>query len=307
MKIKIHQSPEAKKYLDQALNFIFENSIQKDVADFKRLREIGYSIAADAKKPSDCYEAIQCVLANLGDHHSKFETPEQAKAYDHSDNVKVIMPAGMVINNNIGYITVPGFLSFNRTLEQQFADSMQNLIRSVDSKDIIGWIVDARNNSGGNAAPMLIGIGPILGEGFTQFGVDAKGKRDSGGYSNGTLTGGEKGLRVSSPYRLINPDPYVAVLTGNSTGSSGEAVILAFKNRHKTRSFGAPTFGNATGNFSYYLSDGAVIDLTAIAPTDRFGKMYKGKIQPDVLIDDDEKTENDEVINAAVKWLKEKK
>jgi C-terminal processing protease CtpA/Prc len=35
----------------------------------------------------------------------------------------------------------------------------------MDQGNLAGWIVDLRNNGGGNMWPMLTGIGSILGEG----------------------------------------------------------------------------------------------------------------------------------------------
>jgi len=305
---KIHQSPAAKTYLDNALNIITANTIRKNAVDLSLLKIIAHSIAADAKTPRDCYAAIGCVLLNLGDRHSSFQTPEQAAAYEASENSDVEMPSGKLINGNIGYINIPAFKNANRVLEKKFADSAHHLIKLLDNKNIIGWIVDTRSNSGGNAAPMIIGIGPILGEGTAAYSIHATGRRDSSGYKNGRGLGNDPAsLQIESPYHLINAAPYVAVLTGSMTGSSGEALVISFKNRPRTRSFGEPTFGVPTGNESFTLSDGAIINVTSIIGADRLGNLYAGKIDPDVLIENDETTSNDEVMDAAVKWLKANK
>ena len=44
--------------------------------------------------------------------------------------------------------------------------------------------------------------------------------------------------RVDGPYRLRRDRPQVAVLTDNGIASSGEATLIAFRERPDTRSFG---------------------------------------------------------------------
>ena len=68
--------------------------------------------------------------------------------------------------------------------------------------------------------------------------------------------------QADSAYQLINPDPYVAVLTDDQTASSGEAIVVAFRGREQTRSFGEGTWGVSTANAAFALPDGAVIFLT---------------------------------------------
>lgn len=47
------------------------------------------------------------------------------------------------------------------------------------------------------------------------------------------------------------------------------------------------------------------IYLTTSISCDRTGIVYGGKIEPDIVIGDDDKTPNDETLDAAVKWLEE--
>ena len=86
-------------------------------------------------------------------------------------------------------------------------------------------------------------------------------------------------------------------------GSSGEIVVLAFKNKTNSRSFGEPTYGLSSGNTEFKLSDGAVIYLTTHLDIDRQLNVYGGKIMPDHTVADSAETKNDEVIDAAMSWL----
>jgi hypothetical protein len=71
------------------------------------------------------------------------------------------------------------------------------------------------------------------------------------------------------------------VLTSRLTGSSGEGVVMAFRGRPDSRSFGEPTAGVPTGNAGYPLSDRAELYLTEGIGVDRTGATYQARIQPD--------------------------
>ena len=99
---------------------------------------------------------------------------------------------------------------------------------------------------------------------------------------NGTLAGMGPAVAVTGrPPRLHRSRPPVAVLTSRLTGSSGEGVVMAFRGRPDSRSFGEPTAGVPTGNAPYPLSDRAELHLTEGIGVDRTGATYQARIQPD--------------------------
>jgi hypothetical protein len=103
---------------------------------------------------------------------------------------------------------------------------------------------------------------------------------------------------------LGRPEPPVAVLTGPSTGSAGEAVLIAFKGRPDTRVFGRSTAGFATGNDGFTFSDGALLLLTMANDVDRTGVVYRNApIPPDQAVA--ETAGSDAAALAATAWLKE--
>jgi carboxyl-terminal processing protease len=108
------------------------------------------------------------------------------------------------------------------------------------------------------------------------------------------------------PPRLRRPQPPVAVLTSRLTGSSGEGVVMAFRGRPDSRSFGEPTAGVPTGNAAYPLSDRAELHLTEGIGVDRTGATYQAPIQPDRPVATDWTrygTPADPVVQAATRWL----
>ncbi|MCS4230036.1 peptidase S41-like protein [Stenotrophomonas maltophilia] len=186
----------------------------------------------------------------------------------------------------------------------QRAVALQQRLRDADSSPRCGWVVDLRNNSGGNMWPMLLGVEPLLripGDGIQVLGMlRGAGPNVPWESHDGTLMAkGRPMLGFGQPgYRLREPGGPVAVLVGERTASSGEAIALAFRGRPDTRSFGAPTAGFATSNSSIRLPDGTLFLLTDTLMADRNGVGDGGPIVPDQVTDGEAAT-----LAAAHRWL----
>ena len=214
-------------------------------------------------------------------------------------------------NDPIGWIRVPPFLDnpsapreLTRQRRQAFARMLQSWLRSEDQRRPCGWIVDLRQNGGGNMWPMLAGIAPLLS-------TDPKHREVIGAFVRGAehqtwriesgqvLLGDRSPVRLDSPvYVLRHPAPPIAVLFGPRTASSGEALALAFRGRPATRSFGQKTAGYSTANVPTPLPDGSRLLLTVSVSVDRNLKGDGGKLEPDVAVGDGVEAES-----AARSWL----
>src|SRR4029077_20489098 len=122
-----------------------------------------------------------------------------------------------------------------------------------------------------NMWPMLAGLKPFLGA--AELGAFVR----PDGAGPPWIAG--QGVGVEPPSSLTALESsWVAVLTGPRTGSSGEAVTIAFRGRPHTRSFGQPTAGLSTANGTFPLPDGAMIVLTTAVDADRIGQRYGEKV-----------------------------
>ena len=92
-------------------------------------------------------------------------------------------------------------------------------------------------------------------------------------------TGSWPRSRSYGPFRLSGP---VAVLIGQGTVSSGEAVAVAFRGRSGARFYGGASYGFSTGNESFRLPDGALLVITSARFADRTGAVHQGPLLPDV-------------------------
>ena len=276
-------STPAREYLTKALDLIQQNGLYRGRVDWEDVRARAFAEAIRAQTPADTYVGIRLALAALGDRHSTFQTPDSVATMN--QRAAASPPSGSMVDGRLAHVVVPHFLNSERSVIAGYATTLQNVVRSLDSSTTCGWIIDLRQNDGGNMWPMLAGLGPLLSEGAIGSFTDGNGNSATWFSENGAARLGRNELvRVAgTPYRLRNPNPPIAVLTSARTISSGEAVAIAFRGNPNTRSFGQRTQGLSTANGTFKLSDGAAIVLTQAIDADRSGKVYEDGVSPDVV------------------------
>jgi hypothetical protein len=320
-------------YLNRALDEMQTRALRRAAVDWPRVRAEALARAAQAKTTVDTYDAIRFALASLGDHHSSLHLTAELERLDRERNTRdpvgpqpiaqPMLPSPFVGRYEPeGRLTAFGGKSFALVVvtkcfpenERQFVayeTKLQRILGDLDRSHPAGWIVDLRGNVGGNVWPMLAGIGPLLGEGdhlhesFTVDGHSFSRYRD--GVAAETGDGKEFAYPAveGTPYKIAGTPP-VSVLIDHRTGSSGEAIAIAFRGRPNTRFFGEHTAGVSTVNETFALSDGASLWLTIGVQADRTGKQYPDGLGPDEEIRLDDTVlpdDQDQMIQAALKWL----
>lgn len=197
----------------------------------------------------------------------------------------------------IGYVRLDG-CPCQGAAADQYAEAVQQAIRTADKPGLIGWIVDLREDRGGNMWPMIAGLGPIFGEGIIGWIVYNNREYEREYRAGAALSLNEPFARVAVPYTLIRPLPKVAVLTADTTNSAGEAVTVFLKSRPDTRSFGASTCGHHHLLGDFRMSNGATLTLKTAHNADRLKRTYAGRVVPDELA-----TAPGEAVSRAVAWL----
>ncbi|MBL8756763.1 MAG: S41 family peptidase [Planctomycetes bacterium] len=231
--------------------------------------------------------------------------PRRAVQVSLADFDEYLPPTGRLLDGGIAYLELPGLGGGPKAAT--YDDTVHELLGQIDGGTLRGCIVDLRRNTGGNMWPMLAGIGPLAGDGKVGSFVSANGSTDwSYDAARGAAKSGDHELaRVKQPQPL-RADLPVALLTGSMTASSGEAVVVAFAGRARTRRFGEATRGVPTANASQPLADGALLVLTVSVDADRTGKTYDDVILPDEKVAIDWMrfgTADDPVLAAACRWL----
>lgn len=297
-------SPAAAAFLDEAMEKIRSNALHADRIDWERARRRALVRAGGARTPAETYDAVRFLLLSLGDRHSFLRGAHQASQSASNRRTDDFGQASERVLGK-GWLRVPGYMNSHPERNQAFADELRARIARLAESRPCGWIVDLRQDTGGNMYPMLAGLAPFLGEDVLGYFVrglamtpwSLKGLRERMG-----LDPGDAGLQ-----ELL--DAPVAVLTGPNTASSGEAVTLSFRNRPNTRSFGSPTNGRSTANRSLRLSDGSVMALTVSVMADRTGAAHGGgPIEPEEAAPSAAGAvplAEDPVVIAASRWLDE--
>ena len=296
-------SPQAKAYLDRAITLFREQHINASKMDWPTLTAKAYATASGARTTADSYPAIQLIIKELGEKHTQFRDPDQAKA-DSTGQTSgqafvppLLLPEAMRLSNDIGVIRLYGFMG-SVEQSQLYAQTGQLQIDGMRSLGVCKFVLDLRSDNGGNMYPMIDAVSGLLDDGVLGTFESADGTTSSWLLKDG------KTISVTSAH---TPPPAigtggnsmpVAVLIGPSTLSAGEYTAMSFKGRPNTRFFGAPTGGYITANQPVLLSDGAVIVMTGAWGSDRTGRKYVDDMQPDEVTGGGGPT-----MDAAVAWL----
>jgi len=306
-------------YLRSTLDLIQTRALRTSAVNWSSVRSKAAAMAAGARTTADTYPAINYALEQLGDNHS-FLLGKDGKmvrasksAQTNCSNPLPRVKSDVLLEKDgrkFGFIAVSGFSGDNNSKAAiDFARDIQSKLSSMSRARPAGWIVDLRGNTGGNMWPMLVGIGPLLGQGtlgsfkYAELAVPWF-------YENGTagvIPPIGKSANITLPGSLADlPPAPVAVLIDRTTLSSGEAVAISFKGRPRTRFFGEHTGGLSTANETFKLPDGAGLYLTTSIEQDRKGESYPEGIEPDVSVKQNSVPlgdSNDPGIAAALAWL----
>ena len=273
--------------LEYALATIPGNALNAGNVDWPKERATRLTPDLKELPAAEGYKQIRAILDALADRHSFLQQPREASEY-----LSTAVPTKAIEARqlpDIGYVLVPGLRGTNAAAGEAFAMQLCEQVKRLAPSSSKGWILDLRQNTGGNMWPMMSGLYPLLGS----SGIGAFRDRD------GARRPWRLRARKGCDFNLTNSR--VAVLVGPRTGSSGEAVAIAFRARAETKFFGRTTAGRATSNRSYPLPDGGALRLTTSTLLDRSGEEYPQGITPEVLL-----ANGQDAVEAAAEWLRSK-
>jgi C-terminal processing protease CtpA/Prc len=290
-------SPDSAAVIDTAIKEVRNKALKAPSVDWATVEPAVRAFAAGASKTSETYPAIRYLLSSLGDHHSFLMLPAQTTEFV-TGAVQNPAPDVKALADRVGYIRVPGYSGGELRSMQAYTRRTHELLVATAPSVACGWVVDLRENTGGNMWPMLGGLKPFLGD----AGLGAFEGRSGKGVS--WVAG--QGISVDPPATLSALEiSWVAVLTGPRTASSGEAVTISFRGRPRTRSFGQNTAGLSTANSNVRLPDGSMMLLTTAIELDRNDNRYGDVVTPDEVIPSEPTgAAEDRVLKAAIAWLR---
>jgi carboxyl-terminal processing protease len=308
-------------YIRDAMAAFRAHSIHRAEVDWPTLEDSVVAQSAGAQSPSDTWRALTWALRSVDRHSYLLPPPDKMAALTGGMMPSAPQPGRRLaaafapggpsdglLDGRIGVVVVPPHSGHNRPA---YVDSLQARIGALDGAGACGWVMDLRENTGGNMWPMLAGVGPLLGAevvgSFTNspLGVGWN-YRDGRSWQGDSTRPAEVGGWGSTSPRLIkNPTAPVALLVGRKTASSGEMTLLAFLGRPHVRSFGDSTAGYTSSNTTVPLRDGATLIVTSSYPRDRLGRTYPLSVGPDELVPPTDSAESDAPLRRAVAWLRQ--
>lgn len=261
-----------------------ETELNEKLKDFKNFKNSLWEITFlfDQLNASHCavhFEDYTFRVSNKGPSASDF-SEQWKKKYKSNPEFEV-----KILDSQYGYIMMPGINILSDKESHKIAQPMYNRINKLkNSKNIKGWIIDLRFNTGGAAPPMILALYDLLGNNEVWGILDINQRRtDRIKLSNGKYLHNSKKSSYINPKGNLLDKEKVAIITNVATASSGEVTALAFKGRENTLFIGEETYGATTANIVRKLPFGAYMALTVGYDCDRNGVFYE-KIIPDVQI-----------------------
>ena len=271
------RKPSPQAYGERALAFM-ENGYYSSAEEWREAKATAQDALRSAQSYEDTWPILREALSAAGGKHSRLVTPaEEEEAREDPITLPLVSTDSM--EHGIVTLVIPEFTQ-GAEQAQEYTQIVLSWLR--EHQDVAGVILDLRANRGGDLAPMICALSPLLPDGPLLGTRYASGQMNTMTLANGAFSGGS-GMTVES-FKMPETIP-IAILTDEWTGSSGEAVLLAFRGLENVRSFGSPTAGYASTNTIFRLYDGTQIVLTVGADVAlRTGEVFcEEPIPPDVL------------------------
>ena len=305
----------AEAYLDSAIDLIEVRSLVRDRVDWAEARRDAHESlgdTADTTVFTMAHIAIKTVIDKVklagGDAHNYFV--DAAIASGAFGPAPYVEPSSTVSLDGIGYVSIPAFAG-DAGQATRFTNDMHDIINAESTDARCGWIIDLRENTGGDMFPMIYGLAPFLQPGPVAGFRDVVDNEfvitfeDDGAFT-------QDGMPIAwLPAGTVPSDPVMsqqpfAVLIGPRTVSSGEATALTLGTRDSTRFFGETTGAMATSPGFFPLIDGSMVAVASAWMLGPNGAIHPNGISPDVAIPSvpgQPVDDGDPVVLAAAEWL----
>jgi len=248
------RKPSPQAYGERALAFM-ENGYYSSAEEWWEAKASAQDALRAAQSYEDTWPILREALSAAGGKHSRLITPAE-KEEAREDPISLPLVSTDSMEHGIVTLVIPEFTQ-GAEQAQEYAQIVLSWLR--EHQDAAGVILDLRVNRGGDLAPMICALSPLLPDGPLLGVRYANGQMNTMTLADGAFSGGSE-MKVES-FKMLETIP-IAILTDEWTGSSGEVVLLAFRGLENVRSFGSPTAGYASTNTIFHLYDGTQIVLT---------------------------------------------
>jgi carboxyl-terminal processing protease len=279
--------PSPQQYAEYALDEM-SHGLEATPDRYADVRAKTLSEVATATDYADTYGPLSEAATELGGPHTTFEDPAKAsEMFDPSSGSSENQLPTVLSVDGVTTIRLPTLIgggTGSASFGQQYIDTAVTAIGHA-APTTSAWVIDLRDNHGGNVWPMLAAVAPLLNDGTVET-FESADASTAVSVDGGTVSSGRKQQSAASSPQPKTDEGPIAVVINGMTGSSAEAVAIAFVGQSNVRVFGQPSYGFSTVNQPTRLYDGAVVNLTVAVDADRTGKRYGVPIEPDETVDD---------------------
>lgn len=304
---------QIEKYLADALRVIQRRALYSASVDWDAVHAAARETAARTRSYAGTHRWLSRVLKQAGGQHSHMalsyrlpgateRTAAAAAGTAPADGSGApSLPEGRLIEG-AAYLSLPHLSrrSGGPLLARRYAIAGSRLVGRLAVTQPRGWIVDLRQNTGGNMWPMIAAVAGLLDRGVLGHFLLPDGQRQAWSLNRRHISLGRKPIaRVHGRPRRRDQAP-LAVLISDRTASAGEAALVALQAQSPTRTFGTATAGMTTGNITHVLPDGTRLMISACHYANSAGQLISGPIQPDEPADP---SNDGNALTQALAWI----
>lgn len=293
-----------------------QNAVNANAVNWDTLKKNAFAKADGINNPYLLGPAMRYIYRSIGDFHGAFFYKDstfrwighEIKVSDSIMNEwnKRSGIKTMILDGNIGYLRIPSMPVASTEDFYKKAQDLNDSLCLLLSTNIKGIILDLRLDGGGAMHPMILGVEQLLPQGNIGS-FQTKKREDWVIKDNCFFVDTALMSRISPKCHVDARDIPVVMLISPVTGSAAECFIIAFRGRKKTVLLGSETAGYVTVNAGFPINDTAFMNLAIGYSADRYGKVYKEAIKPDITFISPDSFNNiadDEKVKAAENWLK---
>lgn len=293
--------PSAEAELRAAIDVLKTYHMNRDRLDWPAVETKTLASIKDKTNAADAYPAIWDIIKQLGEKHTFLVPAENVKARQTGTKIgnaeppPFNAPESWALRDSAVLLRIPGFQGSEMD-DRTYVITMRRMLKRYAGRGICRFVIDLRGNWGGNMYPMLNALRSFLGPPPYGYWVVPPDKKFAWNVPDRPIENeGAEAYGVAAPDL---PKAWVALLLDGSTASSGEFTAMGLQGLPHVKSFGAATAGYLTANETKTLPDGAEIAVSTSWATDRLGRSYREKIEPDSKTAGGQPT-----IEAALRWL----
>jgi carboxyl-terminal processing protease len=310
------QSTEVRFLIDTSISIMKQNAVNANVVDWDTVKKSALAKADGINNPYELGPVMRYLYKAINDFHGAFFYKDSTFQWHHnevkvSDSIMKEWKKGagiktMLLDDHIGYLRIPSMPVSSTEDFYKKAQKLNDSLCSLLVKNIKGIILDLRLDGGGAMHPMILGVEQLLKQGNVG---SFRTKKEEDWYIKDNCFFVDTALisRISPQCNINAQDIPVVMLVSPVTGSAAECFIISFRGRKKTVLLGSETAGYVTTNTGFRINDTSFMNLSIGYSADRYGKIYKEAIKPDIpFISPDSFNDiaNDEKVKAAENWLK---